>query len=471
MIGEKMNKVKQIEKFDVVVAGGGPAGIAASIAAARHGQKTMLIEVNGCVGGTSTAGALPFWLGYTNGSIPFPWMIERGLAYKDCPHPRRAVGGIYEEAMERIKEAHGGIGPCELAQTDKYPGLDRLGCHDEFTFDLEIGKRVLDEMLVEAGVTIRYYARVIGVEREENTICGVYFADKSGVQYVPAGAVIDCTGDADVVDYAGFETYKGDKVTGEMTACSLVMHIENIDAGAIEAYLNAGNDPWFRDACAQAAKDHPDLDFQDSLIIFPMMQEGVFMVNAGSSFYGFDGTDGESMTELTLRGRQRAKNVVEVLFRNYIPGAENCRLRLTAPYPGVRETRRIISERALTEADLLEGTVFEDTVALAGRHFDLHREKGQVFADAKRSVRRGITEIPYSCMLPKGSDNLIVAGRCVEAEGQALGPARIMSTCFAMGEAAGTAAAFKLQAGCAFRNVDIKALRDDLRKNGAEIDS
>ncbi len=466
-----MNKVKQIENFDVVVAGGGPAGIAAAIAAARHGQKVMLIEVNGCVGGTSTSGALPFWLGYTNGSIPFPWMIERGLAYKDCPHPRRAVGGIYEQAMNRIKEAHGGVGPCKLAQTDKYPGLDRLGCHDEFTFDLEIGKRVLEEMLVEAGVTIRYYARVIGVEREGNSICGVYFVDKSGIQYVPSGAVIDCTGDADVVDFAGFETYKGDKETGEMTACSLIMHIENIDAGAIEAYLNEGNDPWFRDACAQAAKDYPNLDFQDSLIIFPMMQEGVFMVNAGSSFYGYDGTDGKSMTELTIKGRQRAKNVVEVLFRKYIPGAENCRLRLTASYPGVRETRRIISERALTEEDLLEGTVFEDTVALAGRHFDLHRQKGQVFADAKRSVRRGITEIPYRCMLPKGADNMIVAGRCVEAEGQALGPARIMSTCFAMGEAAGTAASLKLRTGYAFRNIDIKALQNDLRKNGAEIDA
>lgn len=465
-----MDKVKQIQAYDVVVAGGGPAGIAAAIAAARHGQKTILIEVNGCVGGTSTAGALPFWLGYTNGSIPFPWMIKRGLAYKDCPHPRKAVGGIFEEAMNRIKAAHGGIGPCVLAQTEKYPGLDRLGCHDEFTFDIEIGKRVLDEMLVEAGVTIRYYARVIGAEREGDKVCGVYFADKSGVQYVSAGAVIDCTGDADVVNYAGFATYKGDKVTGEMTGSSLVAHIENIDPGAVETYLNEGNDPWFRPACEQARKDHPQLDLPTSLIIFPMMQEGVFMVNAGTSFTGYDGTDGESMTALTLRGRQRARNLVEVLFRNYIPGAENCRLRLTASYPGVRETRRIISERALTEADLLNGTTFEDTIALAGRHFDLHREGGQPFADEGKRVRKGITEIPYRALIPKGADNIIVAGRCIEAEGQALGPARIMSTCFAVGEAAGTAAAWKLGAGCAFRDVDIKALRDDLRENGAEID-
>ena len=466
-----MDKVKQIQAYDVVVAGGGPAGIAAATAAARHGQKTLLLEVNGCVGGTSTAGALPFWLGYTNGSIPFPWMIREGRSYKDCPHPRKAVGGIFEDAMNRIKAAHGGVGPCVLGQTDKYPGLDRLGCHDEITFDIETGKRVLEEMLTEAGVTLRYYARVIGARREEDRVAGVYFADKSGVQYVPAGAVIDCTGDADVVDQAGFETYKGDKVTGEMTGCSLVAHIENIDPGAVEAYLNAGNDPWFRPLCEQAIKDHPDLDLPGSLIIFPMVQEGVFMVNGGTSFGGYDGTDGESMTALTMRGRQRAKNLVEVLFRNYMPGAANCRLRLTASYPGVRETRRIISERALTEADLLNGTNFEDTIALAGRHFDLHREGGQPFADQGKRVRKGITEIPYRSLIPKGADNLIAAGRCIEAEGQALGPARIMSTCFAVGEAAGTAAAWKLRSGCPFREVDIKALREDLRANGAEIDA
>lgn len=465
-----MDKVTQLPYFDVVVAGGGPAGIAAAIASARHGKKTLLIELNGCVGGTCTAGALPFWLGYTNGSIPFPWMVRKGLQYKDLPHPRKAVGGIFEEAMNRIKEAEGGVGPCILAQTDKYPGLDRLGCHDEFTFDLEVGKRVLEEMLLDAGVTIRYYARVTNVKRDGNKVCGVYFADKSGEQYVPSSAVIDCTGDADVVAYAGFATYKGDKITGEMTGASLVAHIENIDSGAIEAYLNAGNDPWFRPACDAARADHPDMDLPDHLIIFPMVQEGVFMINGGTSFLGYDGTDGESMTNLTIRGRQRAKILVETLFRKYIPGAENCRLRLTAMYPGIRETRRIVSECALTEDDLLTGKEFHDTVALAGRHFDLFRKSGQTFADAGRSVLKGITEIPYSCMIPQNAENLIVAGRCIEAEGQALGPARIISTCFAVGEAAGTAASLKIESNCAFKDVDITALKAELRANGAEID-
>ena len=463
-------KVSETSCYDVVVAGGGPAGCAAAIAAARSGMKTLLLEVNGCAGGTSTAGALPFILGYRNGSIPFPHMIKQGLAYRDLPRPRKAVGGIFEEMMNRIKAQNGGVGPCVLAQTDKYPGLDRLGCHDEFTFDLETGKRVLDEMLTEVGVTIRYYARVIGAKRTDNRVDGVYFADKSGISYAAAKAVIDCTGDADVADQAGFVTYKGDKVTGEMTGVNLVAHIENIDAGAIESYLKEGKDPWFRELCGQAIADHPDLDLPDLLILFPMVQDGVFMINGGTGFSGYDGTNGEDMTQMTLRGRKRAELLTEVLFRHYIPGAQNCRLRLTAAYPGVRETRRIISERALTEEDLLNGTVFEDTIALAGRHFDLYRKSGQPFADAHRSVKNGITAIPYRSMIPKGAENLIAAGRCIEAEGQALGPVRIMSTCFALGQAAGEAAGMKVSSGVAFQEVDVALLQARLRQNGAEID-
>ena len=459
-----------LPQYDVVVAGGGPAGTAAAIAAARQGCSVLMLEATGCAGGTSTSGALPFYLGYTNGSIPFRWMLERGLAYKDLPHPRRAVGGIFEETWKRMAAAGGGVKPGAMGQTDEYPGLDRLGCHDEFTFDIEIGKRVLDEMLVEAGVTIRYYAHAFDVRRTRDVVEGVYFVDKSGLQYVPARTVIDCTGDADIVDCAGFGTYKGDRKTGEMTIASFVVHIEGIDAGAIEKYLNDGNDPWFLDICARARAEHPELDLPDELIIFPMVQPGVFMINGGTNFNGYDGTSGKDRTELTLRGRQRAKLLTEVLFRKYIPGAQNCRLRLTAAMPGVRETRRIDAEYQLTEEDLLRGVSFEDTIALAGRHFDLRRKDGQVFADKGMAVKRGITPIPYRSLLPKGADNLIAAGRCIGADGQAMGPARIMSTCFAVGEAAGVAAALKLRQNTAFRNIDVQALRAELRKNDAEVD-
>lgn len=465
-------EVNELQAYDVVVAGGGPAGIGAAIASVRGGLKTLLIEDNCCLGGVSTAGALPFYLGAMTGSMSYPQMLKKGLAYSDLTRPKEAVGGIFKEMMERIDAQKGGVGPCVVAQTDKYPGLDRLGCHDEYTFDIEIGKRVLDEMAIEAGVEILYYTRAVDVKMEGKRIVGVYISNKSGISYVPCNVVIDCTGDADIVAAAGFETYKGDRVTGEMTHAGLVCHIEGIDSAAMEDYLKEGGAPWFNECCEKAIEDNPDLDLPRRLIIFPMVQDGVFMVNGGTSAYGYDGTKGEDRTKLTLWGRQRAKLLTEVLFRNYIPGGENCRLRLTAYYPGVRETRRIVGETTLTEELILSDACLEDTIAIAGRHFDLSRQAGNGLKQpfGERSLPHGAAGIPYGALIPKDSENIIVAGRCIAADGQALGPARIMSTCMAVGEAAGTAAIFKIQEEKKFIEVDVKELRNRLRDNGAIVD-
>lgn len=465
--------VVSLPPCDVVVCGGGPAGIGAAIAAARQGLGVTLLELNGCVGGTSTAGALPFMLGAYTGSIPYKQMLRKNLAYRDLPRKTRAVRGIFEELCNKIVAEGGSDGIAKMGQAGKHPGLDRFGCHDEFTFDIEIGKRVFEREVRAAGAAIRYYARVVDVKRTGDRVEGVYFADKSGLQYLPARVVIDCTGDADVVFAAGFETYKGDRETGEMCSSGLVAHLENVDSAAVEAYLNAGGDPWYHAQLAQALAEHPEwkeIGNVSHFIIFPMVQEGVFMVNGGTSISGFDGTDGKSMSDFTLTARNRDRIVCEI-FRRYVPGFANCRLRLTAQYPGVRETRRIVAERQLTAEDLLTGSKFDDVVALAGRHFDLARQKGgQVFADRGKTVKGGVAAIPFHAMVPKGADNLIAAGRCIGADGQALGPVRIMSTCMALGEAAGTAAKFKLEAGVPFRDVDVKALRAELRRNGAVVD-
>ncbi len=463
--------------YDVVVAGGGPAGIGAAIAAARSGMKTLLIEDNCCLGGISTAGALPFYLGAMTGSISFPQMLKKGLSYSELNRPKEAVGGIFKEMVERIKAANGGVGPCVIAQTDKYPGLDRLGCHDEFTFDIEIGKRVLDEMAVEAGVELLYYTRAIDVKMDEKKIAGIYISNKSGISYVPCGVLIDCTGDADMVNAAGFETYKGDRETGEMTHASLVCHIEDVDMAAIEKYLNDGGDPWFKGVCEKAKEENPELDVPHRLILFPMVQEGVLMINGGMSAYGYDGTKGEDRTKLTVWGRQRAQLVAEVLFKKYMPGGENSKLRLTAYYPGVRETRRIVGETTLTEEMILNDSCPDEVIAIAGRHFDLSRQqKNTKFANVahqalgERELPRGATGIPYGTMIPKGSENIFVAGRCIAADGQALGPARIMSTCMAVGEAAGVAASMMINENKNSMEVDVQELRANLRKNGAIVD-
>lgn len=477
---------KQIGTYDVVIAGGGPAGFAAGIAAARGGLQALLIEASGCMGGVSTSGALPFILGATTGSIPFPQMIAQGLQYRDLPHPRKAVGGIFDLVVAAIKKEKGGVGPAVMAQTEQYPGLDRLGCHDEFTFDLEVGKRVYDSLAEEYGLSVLYYSRVLSANLEEGRVKGVFVANKDSVVYVACKAVIDCTGDADVVAAAGYETYKGDRLTGEMTEVGFIAHVENIDPAPLEDYLNRGGDPWFTPACAAAKAEHPERDVPNSLVIFPMFQPGVFMINGGANRNGIDGTSAASLTEVTLWGRKQAKFVTEEIFRKHIPGAEHCRLRLTAAQPGVRETRRIVAEYTLTEEDLLQGTCFDDVIALAGRHFDLGRLQDLAQQEEKISgtpvcenlmqafafnrVKHGVTQIPYRTLIPKGSSDIIVAGRCIAADGQALGPARIMSTCMAMGEAAGVATVLKLREDVPYRDVDTEELRSILRNYGAQVD-
>lgn len=473
-------------EYDVVIAGGGPAGLAAGLAAARGGLKAIIIESSGCLGGTSTIGALPYFLGAYNGSIPYRKMLDKGLQYKDLPRYRRAVSGIFEEVMNNIKKKDGGIGPAVIAQTDKYPALDRFGCHDEFTFDIEIGKFVFDEMAKEYGLSVLYYTTAMDTKIEDDEIKGVYIFNKSGLQYIECRAVIDCTGDADMTMRSGFPTYKGDEKNGEMTVMGFVTHIENIDSAKMSEYIENGGDPWFLEQCRKAAET-PEGNGNvppTHLIIFPMIQEGVFMVNGGANHdfvgeHNLDGTDGKDLTDLTMIGRKRAQWLVDKLFKPYIPGAENCRLRLTASYPGVRETRRIVAERALTEDDVLRGTKFEDTIALAGRHFDLNRKgseevegKGgtQEFA-GENSLGGGMASIPYSALIPKGSKNIIVAGRCIAAEGQALGPARVMSTCMALGEAAGVATVLKLRDNVDYKDVDTTELREVLSSYGAEINA
>lgn len=472
-------KVKEINGYDVLVAGAGPAGIAATIAAARCGAKTLLIESSGCVGGTGTIGGLPFWLGATTGSIPYYKMIEKGLAYKELPHPRKAVGGIFEEVMSLLREKGIGVGPGIMGQTESCPGLDRLGCHDEFTYDLEGGKRELEQMILGTGADILYFSHVVGAYTDEREVKGVYISNKDGISCVYAKRFIDATGDADMVDYAGFETYKGDRKSGQMTSASLVIHIEHVNSQAFEAYLNRGGDPWLYEACKKAQKDYPEVGFNDNIIMFPMVQEGVFMINGGTAFHLIDGTSAADISRVMHLGRMRAYHLVEHLFKPYVPGFEQASLRLTACYPGIRETRRIVGEYMLTEEDVLSGKYFEDSIALAGRHFDLGRVKKradgtfeyiQPSHKEELKVDGGFMKIPYRALIPQNTTNIIVAGRCIAADGQTLGPARIMSTCMATGEAAGTAAAMSWEQQCSFIDLDVQKLRTKLKSNRAIID-
>ena len=455
--------------YDCIVCGGGPSGVAAAIAAGREGLRVLLLERAGYLGGVSTACALPFWLGGFTGSRPYREMLREGTPYECLPRPRRAVGGIFRELCDALRDIGAGTGadPFVMGQAAEHPGLQRLGCHDEFTFDLEAGKRVLEERVLDAGVELCCYTTICGAEADDRRVRSVIGASKRGLTRFRADAFIDCTGDADVAHFAGAPTIASP--LGDVSAVSLIAHVENVDAGALEAYLNAGGDPYFRAACARAREEHPEMDLPETMLIFPMVQPGVFMINGGLDLTGYEALDPADMTKLSVRERARAEHIARCVFC-HIPGGEHCRVRLTAPWPGVRESRRIVSLGALTEEDLLTGRPIPDSVALAARHFDLDRGRRQPFHEKQLRMKRDAAQIPYSCMVPQGMDNLLAAGRCIQADGQALGPARIMATCFAVGQAAGTAAALRHAEGCAFSEVSYPVLRRHLLEHGAILD-
>ena len=185
---------------------------------------------------------------------------------------------------------------------------------------------------------------------------------------------------------------------------------------------------------------------------------------------GIDGVQAESLTEAMVNGRRDAQEFLDKVLKPYCPGFKNAHLRQTGTTVGVRETRKIIGEYTLTEEDCIKGRSFHDTIALSGYGWDLPdplRPSFQPFSNI--SLDKPFVEIPYRCLIPRSSENLIVAGRCISAEEQALGPVRVMPACFAMGQAAGTAAAICIEDSCIPLNVQTEKLRKRLSEQGAVL--
>jgi len=475
----KFNKNLEVKaSYDVIVAGGGPAGLAAAIASAREGLSTLLIEREGNLGGHSISGAYPFWLGCISGSRPFLKMLDAGETYRDTlMRGEYVVKGIFKEIVDDLKQECRAIGPGVMAQS---PALERLGAHDDIAFDLEAGKRVFEKKVLEAGADISYFTTALEPEIKHNVVKGLFVVNKSGINYIETQAIIDCTGDADVIHRGGYETQKGDEETGLMNAMSLVAQVENVNINPLINYLQEGGDPWFREFIQLAQKKckEDEVSFNDNIIMFPMIQEGVFLINGGMIFPMKDGTNPEDRTKVMIKGRQRAKKLLEEILRPYVPGFRNARLRLTAPVPGVRETRKIIGEHIIQEEEVLAGKEYNDTIAYSGRHFDLGRPykkpdgtigMKQPFHEENRSIEGSKTAVPYRSLIPKDSVNIVTAGRCLAAQGQSLGPLRIMPTCFATGQAAGTAAALVIRNNISFKEVDVHKLRQKLTDAGAIV--
>jgi hypothetical protein len=434
-ISEPNRDIPVLAQVDVLVVGGGPAGVGAALSAARLGAKTLIVEQFNCLGGVATSG------GHNHFSLYTSW----------SEFDERIVGGVAEEMRRRVLD--GGYGT--------YSG----GCID---FDAEGLKLVLDRMAAEARVDVLYYTFYCGTLTDGGTVIGGIVQNKSGRQAILAHRVVDCTGDGDAAYHAGAAFEQGRPEDGRCQPCTLMFTIGGVDWPRVAAWRT---DYQMTDAWLQAQADGIMEPFQDQIMGFWHTdvlpdQVGVNMTH----LVDVDTTVTRDLTWATIEGRRQAHHLVEV-FRQVVPGMECCYLISTAPALGLRESRRIRGMVTLTAEDVMNRRQWPDAVCYGSFFIDIHNPAGPGMSGQTWRPPAGFHyPIPYRVMVPERVDNLLVAGRCISADHVALGSTRIMSTCMALGEAAGAAAMLSLHEEVTPRELDARLLQGQLRKQGAMVD-
>jgi len=453
----------------VVVAGAGPAGIVAAIAAARHGAATTLLEQQGFVGGMAGTGL----------SL---------LAFHDNAF-RRVVGGIPWEMVRRMM-AKGG---CVVYRNDgKLDGdFSREFFHSTgIRYSPELFKQVATEMLLEAGVTLLCRTLVVNTEKTGSRVRAIVVENKSGRSTLPAGAIVDCTGDGDLAARSGAEFELGSRGNGVVQPMTMLFAVSNID---VDAAMQAGHmkrtpwsvmepleltdrfksyildvTPWAEQLKAFTPPEVPPI----TRFRFHDHNDGMFQTGNFIHISHLDGSNGEQLARGETVGRVVVWKLVEFL-RDHVPGFEQVRLVQTATHLGVRETRRVRGEYYLNAQDVLSARQFPDAIAQCGYFMDVHDPDSSDFAKTDGSgqiVDEASFGIPYRTLVPLAVDGLIMAGRCVSGSREAQSAFRVMGTCMAMGQAAGPAAAMSARSGKPFRALDVAALRQALAADGAILD-
>lgn len=444
---------------DVIVVGGGPAGICASIAAAREGAKVLLVEQGGFCGGMATLGMVgPFMTSY------------------DRKGERMIIRGLFEEIVNRMVERGYAIHPSQVRAGTSFTSWIVVG-HDHVTpFEPEGLKLVLDDMLEEAGVKILYHTQFLRPLMNGAAIEGVEVASKSGLQTIYGKVVIDCTGDGDVAARAGVPFEKGNEELGLMQPATMFFHICNCDEKAMDADVQANIHNFYRKdginyrsfhwRVSQARENGDWTMNRVSLGLFRMPKPDEWCVNT-SRIMNVDATDNESLTRAEIEGRRQAEDILNFL-RKYVPGCENAKLKSTGSYIGIRESRHIKGDYRLTADDLLSAKVPEDSILLSANSVDVHGRFGPA-SNEYVPINGDYYGVPYRSLIAHGVEGLLLAGRCVSADSTAAGAIRVMPPCMAMGQAAGTAAAMAAKAGVSPRSIDAQALRTRLKENNAVL--
>ena len=451
--------ISQRLSADVIVIGGGPAGMCAAIAAAREGVSVILVEQGGFCGGMATRGLVgPFMTCY------------------DAKGETMIIRGLFEEIVNRMVERGFAIHPSEVRSGTAFTSWIIIGHEHVTPYEPEGLKVIMDEMLTEAGVKVLYHTDFLHPVLEESTITGVLVSSKRGLEVIKGKVVVDCTGDGDVATRCGVPYEMGNEELNLMQPASMFFQISNVDPDAVEADIQANIHNFYRKDGVNyrsfhwrvtEARENGDWDLKRvSIGLFRMPKPDEWCVNT-SRIMGVDSTDNESLSNAEIVGRQQAQHILHFL-RKYVPGCENARIKSTASYIGIRESRHIQGDYRLTADDLLDSKVPEDSILLAANSVDVHGRFGPT-SNEYVPIKGDYYGVPYRSLLPKGVEQLLIAGRCVSADSTAAGAIRVMPPCMGMGQAAGIAAAMAVKQGITVRKVDAQELRAVLKENGAYL--
>ncbi len=421
------------QEFDVLVVGGGPAGCAAAITAGREGAGVLLVEKNGFLGGNLTAAGIDTIYG----------LFTVGEKYE------KIIGGISDEIIKRLK-----------LQNACYERKNTYGAGTGVTFDVEQMKLVLEQLVTESQAKLLFHTIAPEPYLEQDTLKGCVLASKSGIHRITANVIIDTTGDADIIAKSGGAFEKA-LDTGQVQSCTTVFFMSNVDVKKAKAFGKKAMWDTMRAANQEGKYQLPRIEGSFHATPNPTMIEANM-----TRISNVDTTDVQSVSEAEMTGRQQAQQYTQFLIE-YIPGFEKAYLVKTGCQLGMREGRRIIGDYTLTKEDVLEGKKFEDSITRCGQPIEDHHEGADTnWIYVKEN---GYYDIPYRCLIPKGIDNVLTAGRCLSATHDAHASARSSGTAISMGQTAGMAAVMALEKDGFVREIDTITLQQKLRKIGAII--
>ena len=410
--------------WDLIVAGGGFTGTAAALAAARQGLNVLLVEKTGFLGGAAGINLInPF----------MPNETRVGEAKEELWLSQ----GIYREIRELLERMGGAKGRC---------------FHEEYL------KLALDRLTREAGVNLLLHATFAGVDVADGRIASLRVATKAGILELTADNYIDATGDADLAVAAGCPYHLGrpDGLCQPMTLCFRLANVDLPRFQESRAMIN----PLYQQFQREGKLQNP----RENVLIFSSMIDGVLHFNT-TRVIKHNPTDPFDLTRAELQAREQMFEMYHFLKEN-IPGFENSEILVSAPEIGVRESRMIDGEYLLTQEDLVACTIFPDAMAAGNYDIDIHNPEGAGTSHYYFPEGTWYT-VPYRSLIPKGVDNLLVAGRCISSTHEAQASYRIMPIVCCLGEAAGVAMAVAAKQGVAPKQVNVKEVQRVLTESGA----